>query len=178
MPDIPFIIETKAKSLQLSSHPQPFKKKIQSLLWFQLWPLIWELSVAGLSGSVWCDGTFANSTQSRHRYLAIAGRTEGRELPPSPVPSLPPSLPEMNAPNTPCLPAYGEKKKEVFHSKWLHVQLTKGFLTQQIPPDGRFMVIQELPFFIMPETIHLPSHSPSNSCQEHFHHLRTTLWKI
>lgn len=27
MPDIPFIIETKAKSLQLSSHPQPFKKK-------------------------------------------------------------------------------------------------------------------------------------------------------
>lgn len=27
MPDIPFIIETKAKSLPLSSHPQPSKKK-------------------------------------------------------------------------------------------------------------------------------------------------------
>lgn len=27
MPDIPFIIETKAKSSPLSSHPQPSKKK-------------------------------------------------------------------------------------------------------------------------------------------------------
>lgn len=27
MPDIPFTIETKAKSLPLSSHPQPSKKK-------------------------------------------------------------------------------------------------------------------------------------------------------
>lgn len=105
MPDIPFIIETKAKSVLLSSHPQPLKRKPnpKSSL---ISAVASHLRVVN-SGAVFDVMGHLQTVTRPRRHLTTQARAEGTPLTPCALPS---SLPEMNVPNRQCLLSRGEKK--------------------------------------------------------------------